>query len=245
LNAIQEAAKSAKSARSQRDDLLKTAADRLHPSLTNPNFLILRSRRKIFQLWIANLEDKELTILDIGGRYQPYRPLFAGRIGRYVACDILQTNAVDVVGSGEALPFSANSFDVVIATQVFDYFPRPHLAAVEIHAALKPGGALLMSVPSLAPRFADNECWRFTPAGILATLSMFGKVEIVPETSSLGGLLRTANLGLHTFARYRPLQKLHTLTTCPCLNLLGMALENMKLTRNDQFTPNYSVLAIK
>ena len=237
MKAIQEAAKSAKSARSQRDDLLKTAADRLHPSLTNPNFLILRSRRKIFQLWIANLEDKKLTILDIGGRYQPYRPLFAGRIGRYVTCDILQTNAVDVVGSGEALPFSANPFDVVIATQVFDYF-RDHMWQPQ-NQALKPGGALLMSVPSLAPRFADNECWRFTPAGILATLSMFGKVEIVPETSSLGGLLRTANLGLHTFARYRPLQKLHTFNTCPCLNFLGIALENMKLNRNDQFTPNY------
>ena len=255
MNAIQENSRNATPTRSQRDDLLKTAADRLHPSLTNPNFLVLSSRRKIFQRWIADFEDKKLRILDIGGRYQPYRPLFAGRAGQYVACDILQTEAVDVVGSGEALPFAANSFDVVIATQVFDYFQRPHLAAAEIHAALKLGGALLMSVPSLAPRFADNECWRFTPAGIRATLSglsesgfdksRFSKIEIAPETSSLGGLIRTANLGLHTFARYRPLQKLHEFTVCPCLNLLGMALENLRLTTNDQFTPNYSVLAIK
>ena len=245
MNATQEAAKSAKTAQSQRDDLLKTAADRLHPSLTNPNFLVLRARRKIFQRWISQFDQKEMDILDIGGRYQPYRPLFVGRIGKYVACDIQQTEAVDVLGNGEALPFAAKAFDIVIATQVFDCFQQPHRAAAEIHAALKPGGLLLMSVPSLAPRFVDGECWRFTPAGIHTTLSLFSRVEIIPETSSLGGLLRTANLGLHTFARNRLLRKLHEVTVCPCLNLLGMALEKLELTRNDQFTPNYSVRAIK
>jgi SAM-dependent methyltransferase len=238
---------------SAQNDLLKTAADRLHPSLTNPSFLVLNSRRKILRHWIGQfigplagqLDEKKLRILDIGGRYQPYRPLFAGRVGQYIACDILQTDAVDVVGSGEALPFAENAFDIVIATQVFDCFRQPHRAAAEIHAALKPGGLLLMSVPSLAPRFSDEECWRFTPAGIRATLAQFSRLEIIPETSSLGGLLRTANLGLHTFARYRPLQKLHAFTTCPCLNLFGMALENLRLSKNDQFAPNYSVLAVK
>jgi hypothetical protein len=97
----------------ERNQLLKAAADRLNPSLTNPSFLVLHSRRKIFQRWIAELPDKKLTILDIGGRYQPYRPLFAERIGWYLACDILQTAAVDVVGSGEVLPFAANAFDLV------------------------------------------------------------------------------------------------------------------------------------
>lgn len=102
-----------------------------------------------------------------------------------------------------------------------------------------------MSVAALAPRFVDEECWRFTPAGIRATLSMFSNVEIAPETSSLGGLLRTANLGLHSIARGRLLRRLHEITLCPCLNLLGVAFESLKLTRNDQFTPNYSVLATK
>ena len=244
MNVIQGPIESARSL-SQRDELVRIAADRLHPSLTNPNFLVLRSRRKIFQRWVRQLGENELRILDIGGRYQPYRPLFAGRVGQYVACDIVQTDAVDVVGSGEALPFAGDAFDVVIATQVFEYFQRPDRAAAEIHAALKPGGALLMSVAALAPRFVDDEFWRFTPTGIRSALSLFSRVEIVPETLSLGGLLRTANLGLHTFARNRFLRTLHEVTVCPCLNLFAMAVEEMKLTRNDQFAPNYSVLAIK
>jgi hypothetical protein len=78
-----------------------------------------------------------------------------------------------------------------------------------------------MSVAALAPRFVDEECWRFTPAGIRATLSLYSSVEVVAETSSLGGLLRTANLGLHSVARGRLLRRLHEITLCPCLNLLG------------------------
>ena len=243
MKAIQGSGNIAQS--SDRDELLKTAADRLYPSLTNPSFLVLRPRRKIFQRWIAELPGKKLTVLDIGGRYQPYRPLLAERVGRYLSCDILQTVAVDVVGSGEALPFAANTFDLAITTQVFEYFRQPHQAAAEIHRVLKPGGVLLMSVAALAPRFVNEECWRFTPGGVRATLSLFSRVEIVAETSSLGGLLRTANLGLHSVARGRLLRRLHEITLCPCLNLLGMALEGLKLTTNDQFTPNYSVRAIK
>jgi hypothetical protein len=29
------------------------------------------------------------------------------------------------------------------------------------------------------------------------------------------------------------------------LNLIGLALEELRITGNDQFTPNYSVLAVK
>src|SRR5579872_968837 len=54
-----------------KDDLQKIAEKRLRPALTDPNFLVLHSRRLIFQAWIAQLPDKALSILDVGGRYQP------------------------------------------------------------------------------------------------------------------------------------------------------------------------------
>lgn len=199
----------------------------------------------IFQRWISQLEGKELKILDVGGRYQPYRPLFENRVAQYIACDIVKTELVDVVANGELLPFAVNTFDVVIATQVFEYISRPHAAAEQIHAALKAGGTLLMSAVAVAPRFGDEEYWRFTPRGIRSILSAFNNVEIVPETSSIGGLLRIANVAMHNFAHFALVRSLHEVTVCPCLNLFGLALERLKLTRNDQFTPNFSVLAIK
>ena len=150
-----------------------------------------------------------------------------------------------MVGSGEALPFKPNTFDLAIATQVFEYFSEPHQAANQIHSVLKPGGALLMSVAAVAPRFVSEERWRFTAEGIRSTLASFSHIEIVPETFSLGGFLRTVNLGLHTFVGHKFLRRLFSWSVCPCLNLLGLAVESMRLTTNDQFTPNYSVLAFK
>ncbi len=229
----------------EHEQLLKTANARLHPSLTDPNFLVLDSRRRIFKKWIAELPHRPLQILDVGGRYQPYRPLLEGRIARYLAVDVLQTSAVDVVGSGDTLPFADNTFDLAIATQVFEYIPEPKVAAAHIHSALKPGGVLLLSAVSYAPRFVDDEYWRFTPRGLRETLSSFDQVEIVPEVMSLGGIVRTLNLGMDTYAHFRPVRRVFELTMCPLLNLLGMTVERMKLTKGDQFTPNYSVRARK
>src|SRR6476660_7774647 len=101
---------------SRLDDLLNLANERLYPSLGDPNYLVLRSRRVIFQRWIASLAGESLSVLDVGGRYQPYRPLFGKRTRNYTACDIVRTELVNVVGSGEYLPFASEIFDVAIAT---------------------------------------------------------------------------------------------------------------------------------
>lgn len=186
-----------------------------------------------------------MNVLDVGGRYQPYRPLLKDRIAKYVGLDILATEMVDVVASGESLPFAANTFDVVIATQVFEYFSEPRLAGRQMHTVLKPGGHLLASVASFAPRFVDEEHWRFTPAGIRSTLSGFNRIELRAETFSPGGMVRAINLSLLSAPGLKHLRRAIELTAVPFLNLLGSGLENCKFTTNDQFTPNYSIRAVK
>jgi SAM-dependent methyltransferase len=228
-----------------KDALQEIAEKRLRPPLTDPNFLVLHSRRLIFQDWIAQLPDKQLSILDVGGRYQPYRPLFKGRVKRYIGFDLLRTDFVDVVGDGESLPFASASFDLVIATQVFDCFKEPHRVAQQIHSVLKPGGALLASIPSMAPRFSDGERWRFTASGVRSVLSVFSEIKVVPELSSLGGMLRTTNLALHSLVPSRILKRVARSTLVRCINLSGLGVEALHITSNDQFTPNYSVLATK
>jgi len=229
----------------QADQTTVVGHRRLYPSITDPNYLVLRARRGIFTDWIGRLSERRLRVLDVGGRYQPYRPLLNGRVAQYVSVDLLRTESVDVIASGEALPFQAETFDLVIATQVFDCFRDPYAAALQIHRVLKPGGALLMSVAAVAPRFADVEHWRFMPTGIRSVLAAFSSVEISPEVYSLGGLCRTLNVALHSLAKFGVMRKTFSITICPALNLLGLGLEWLKLTDNDQFAPNYSVLARK
>lgn len=218
---------------------------RLYPPLTEPSYLVLRSRRQIFTRWFDQFSKSPLRVLDVGGRHQPYRPLLGDRVSRYVAVDVVKTDLVTVMADGQALPFAPESFDLVIATQVFEYFQNPHLAAQQMHAALRPGGMLIGSVAAFAPRFVGPEGWRFFPEGIRSILNPFKSVEIIPEVYSIGGLLRAINVALSVFVRFDSARLIYRWTACPMLNLLGRALESLNLTSSDAFTGNYSIRAVK
>jgi len=225
--------------------LLEIAHDRLCPSITNPNYLVLRRRRLILGQWLESIPGQSLAVLDIGGRYQPYRPLVQHRIQRYVALDVVTTPLVDVLGTGEQLPFKSDTFDLVLATGVFEYFPEPRVAAAEIHRILKPGGFLLMSVAAVCPRAADAEHWHYLPAGLKFVLAPFARTEIVPEVTSIGGFLRLNAWSLSIFAKYGFLRQILHHTLVPVLNIVGLGLEGAGLSHNDQVTGNYSALAQK
>src|SRR5271169_1782288 len=228
-----------------RAQLLKTANGRLHPSITNPNYLVLRRRRLILGKWMESIPGPQLVVLDIGGRYQPYRPLLEHRIQRYFALDVLSTPLVDVLGTGEQLPFKADTFDMVLATGVFEYFPEPRVAAAEIYRILKPGGYLLMSVAAVCPRAAEGEHWHYLPAGLKFVLAAFSRIEIVPEVTSIGGALRLNAASLSIFAKYGFIRQILHHTVVPVLNVVGLCLEGAGISHNDQVTGNYSALAQK
>lgn len=217
---------------------------RLHPSLTNPNWLILRRRRQIFEAGLDRLPGSGLSVLDIGGRLQPYRPLLGARAKRYIAVDLQMTALVNVGAAAEALPFRDQQFDFVICTQVFEYLPDPALAVAEIKRVLRKGGALFLSAPSVFLRDNDKEYWRFLPEGLRHLLREFETVEVIPEGNSLTGFFRTCNVFLMSFFRPRFLAPLWQWTLVPFLNGAGYVMGEFA-GQNDQFTANYSVWARK
>jgi SAM-dependent methyltransferase len=226
-------------------EVMQQSRERLFPSLTNPNWLVLRERRRIFDRWLAQLPSSELDVLDVGGRLQPYRPLIGNRVRRYVAVDLKLTPLVNVLARGEQLPLASARFDLVICTQMLEYVPQPSLVFGEIHRVLKPGGSLLLSVPSVCPIDAGEECWRFLPTGLRYLLADFARVEVVAEGSSVAGFFRTVNSCLDIFARYSTVRFLYRHSLAPLVNLGGSLLENLSGSQNQQFTANYSVLAQK
>src|SRR5437899_11114100 len=57
-----------------------------------------------------------------------------------------------VAGDAQALPFSAATFDTVIARGVLEYLSDAHRFVAEVRRVLRPGGLLVVSVPSsIAP----------------------------------------------------------------------------------------------
>ena len=206
---------------------------------------MLRKRREIFQRWLEELPSRELVVLDIGGRLQPYRPLLTGRIRRYIAVDLRRTPLVDVIARGEQLPFPGDTFDLVICTQVLQYVPEPELLAQEIRRVLKPGGSLLLSVPSAWPSDSAEDCWRFLPAGLRHLLGAFDQVQIEAEGGTVAGFFRLLNVWLSMVARYPFLRTIFGYSIFPLVNVAGSALQGLTSSRNEQFAVNYSVCARK
>jgi SAM-dependent methyltransferase len=227
------------------DTVNREGRERLYPSLTNPSWLVLRRRREIFQKWLAHHDGRDLAILDVGGRIQPYRQLLEGRLRHYLAVDVLQTPRVNVVARGERIPLASEQFDLVICTQVLEYVPEPASVIAEIHRVLKPGGSLWLTVPSVCPRDADHECWRFLPASLRYLLSGFDKVEVVPEGGTILGFFRSVNACLNIFARYPAIRAVLRYTVFPVVNLAGILCELLAGSSNDQFAANYSAFAVK
>lgn len=227
------------------DEPTRQGRERLFPSLTNPNWLVLRERRRIFERWLAQMPSSALDVLDIGGRIQPYRALLTDRLRCYIALDLCFTPLVDVVARGEQLPLGDARFDLVICTQVLEYVAEPSAVLSEIHRVLRPGGDLLLSVPSACPIDAAEECWRFLPAGLHQLLNNFTRVEVVAEGSSVIGFFRTVNICLDVFVRYPSARFVYRRALAPLVNLGGALMEQLSRRRNEQFVVNYSVLARK
>ena len=226
------------------EQVQRESRERLHPSLKNPNWLVLRHRRLIFEAGLDRLLGSALCVLDIGGRLQPYRPLLGARTKCYVAVDLQMTPLVNVGAAAEALPFRDEQFDFVICTQVFEYLPDPGMAVAEIQRVLRKGGVLFLSAPAAFLRDNDKEYWRFLPESLRYLLREFETVEVVPEGNSLSGFFRTCNIVLMSFFRPKILAPLWQWTFVPFLNVAGFVLEKLA-GQNDDFTANYSAWARK
>jgi SAM-dependent methyltransferase len=223
----------------------RNAKERLHPSLRNPSYLVLSKRRENFSRWLRDAAVPNPSVLDVGGRIQPYRPLLPVPIRRYIAVDILASPLVNVRANASELPFASDTFDIVFCTQVLEYLPRPDLAVLEICRVLKPNGLALLSFAAFYPRATDEEHWRFWPAALRAILRPFREVEIVSEGTSISGFLRACCVCLSMFAKYGWLRATVEFTVVPFLNVSGKLLEQISHTQNDQAAGNYSVLARK
>ena len=49
------------------EQVQKTGKERLHPSITNPNWLVLRKRRELLISWLKDIPSGSLSVLDVGG----------------------------------------------------------------------------------------------------------------------------------------------------------------------------------
>ena len=110
----------------------------------------------------STLRDRP-TWLDVGCGRRPLPDWVPGhlergileRVGRAVGTDLdlasLRDNSTlkeKVQSSADALPFGAQSFDVVSANMVMEHVDRPAIVLRELKRVLRPGGALVFHTPN-------------------------------------------------------------------------------------------------
>lgn len=109
-----------------------------------------------------------------------YRSEFTG--ADYKTLDYDAATGPDIVGDIHALPFADDSVDAFLCRSVLEHVRDPKQAVVEMHRTLKPGGAVLISVPCVYPYHARAgaypDHWRFFEDGLRVLLEPFARVEV-------------------------------------------------------------------
>jgi len=136
--------------------------------------------------------------LDVGCGQRPYEKTFFAGATKYIGTDYLSDRSrPDVISSALEVPFSSDTFDTVVSTEVLEHVPDPARALREMHRILKPGGHLILSTPMYWPRHeAPYDFFRYPYDGMLHLLeqSQFELVKMYNRGRSyafLGQVLQT------------------------------------------------------
>jgi SAM-dependent methyltransferase len=105
----------------------------------------------------------------------------------YRTLDVAAETRPDVVGDIHDLPFADETVDAFICRSVLEHVRRPEQAVNEMLRALRPGGQILVTVPSIYPYHARPgaggypDYWRFFEDSLKMLLAGFSSVEIVRD----------------------------------------------------------------
>ena len=85
---------------------------------------------------------------------------------RYLATDLRVLPNVDFASDAGSLPLADGTADLVVALELLEHVPEPTRVLGELARVLKPGGTVVVSVPSTVPRHDDHDYWRYTAEGL-------------------------------------------------------------------------------
>ncbi len=83
-----------------------------------------------------------------------------------MATDLRVLSNVDFASNATSIPLRDDSVDTVIALELLEHVTDPGAVLRELARVLKPGGTVIVSVPSAVPRHDDHDYWRFTAEGL-------------------------------------------------------------------------------
>lgn len=111
-------------------------------------------------------------LLDVGCGEKPYKEILSPHVSSYIGIDLPQTLhaqcEIDAFANAHHLPFKKEVFDTVLCLEVIEHVERPLDVIREIHAVLRKGGTLVLSVPQNYCLHNDPaDFYRFTKQGLV------------------------------------------------------------------------------
>jgi len=171
-------------------------------------------------------------VADFGCGDRPYQPLFDGRCGKYLACDL--DGDVDVrFEPGRPLPLPDHSIDGVVSFQVLEHVWDLDWYLGECRRVLKPGGWLLLSTHGTwlyPPHPTDFRRWTRDGLRDELTARGFGVETVTPVVGPLAWTTQFRLLGYREALRRVPVLG-------PVLLAPVAALMNLRMVVEDAVTP--------
>ena len=149
-----------------------------------------------------NVKHFKGTVVDLGCGTAPYRNDILAYADEYVGVDwdnsLHDINPDVVTDLSKEFPFDDNYADTLISFQVLEHLPTPQFHLSECYRILKPGGALLLSVPfQWRVHEAPYDYFRYTRFGLEYMLNEAGFKDITIR--EMGGFWFTWLLKLNYF----------------------------------------------
>lgn len=131
--------------------------------------------------------------------------------GKWLGIDMQEGDGVDQVEDIHDLPAEwVGRFSAVLCSEVLEHVARPWRALPELFRVIRPGGAIVVTVPSCFPLHAfPDDFYRFSESGLRVLLEDAGfvgietgnggKVDFRLDDHGGGGLARRST-PMHTFA---------------------------------------------
>jgi SAM-dependent methyltransferase len=129
-----------------RQELEQTRRLRRHPRRTQFDYLHLKRLVDGLAEVLERVGRPESDVLDVFCGSRPYEDLLPPG-SRCVGLDVTDEFGVADVVTDEFLPFGDDSFDLVISTEAFYYVRDPRHGVSELRRVLRPGGAVVLTVP--------------------------------------------------------------------------------------------------
>lgn len=151
------------------------------------------SHIRIRKAIIANSHYAKGDLLDIGCGTKPYEKVFAAAsVQKHLGLEYSPEsgywgNRADVYGDAAALPFSSESVDTILCTEVMEHVPDPEKVIAEFARVLRPGGVVITTAPFFYPIHDEFDFFRYTDKGLAEIMKRYGlAIETVQPLSGTG-----------------------------------------------------------